>query len=185
MTLFQKHSDQKLCPAAGRLLQRHRGMMLIEVMVSILILVIGVLGLMAAFAKTTTTQTDVDNRAIAARLTQSLLNQIAIGVNRENFPLPDSVLPASLTPLAHYSSPAPVAGVPAPCTGGFSGAASADPMVTNWLAQVTGPGGLPGATAAMQQIFVDTTFNQVTVTVCWQSPGDLVPRQHVQRAYIN
>ncbi|MFY7940575.1 MAG: type IV pilus modification PilV family protein, partial [Burkholderiaceae bacterium] len=163
-----------------------RGMMLIEVMVAVLILVIGMLGLMAAFAQTTTTQTDVDNRATAARLTQSLVNQITAGVDRSTNPPDNDVTPALLAPMAHNPTPGPsLTGVPAPCEPGFASAPSANPIVLAWLGQVTGPGGLPGATAAMQQIVVGPTLNQVTVTVCWQASGDSARRQHVQRAYIN
>jgi type IV pilus modification protein PilV len=157
-------------------------MMLIEVLVSILILIVGVLGLAAAFARTTTTQTDVDTRAMAARYTSEILSQISIRVDRTS----DATIAASLAPMVHQPDPAPsVAGVPGDCP--FAGAASIDPDVADWVARITdplSPQRLPGATPAMQQIFVGA-LNEVTVVVCWQSSGDRAPRRHVQRAYIN
>jgi type IV pilus assembly protein PilV len=183
MLFYQNRCNRNRNQVASRRAVHHRGMMLIEVMVAVLILVIGLLGLMAAFAKTTSTQTDVDNRATAARLTQSLLSQMMAGVPRTG--ANNSVDTVSLNLMAHNPTPAPVAGVPAPCTGGFGNAPSADPVVIAWLGQVTSPGGLPGATAATQQVFINPVFNEVTVTVCWQASGDVAPRQHVQKAYIN
>lgn len=159
---------------------RQRGMMLIEVLVAILILIVGVLGLIAAFARTTTTQTDVDTRAMAARYTSQILSQISASVDRTS----DATIAASLATMVHQPNPAPdAAGVPGNCP--FDGDPSLDAGVTDWVTQMTaGPQALPGATPAMQQLSVGA-FNEVTVVVCWQSPGDPVPRRHVQRAYVN
>jgi hypothetical protein len=45
---------------------------------------------------------------------------------------------------------------------------------------------LPGATAASQQIVVNTAnANQVIVTVCWQGPKDVRPRFQRIIGYIN
>lgn len=179
MISLQKTRIGKLRSAGVDQLSRHRGMMLIDVLVSILILSVGVLGLIAAFARTTTAQTDVDTRAIAARYTSQILSQIATGVDRTS----DATIAASLATMVHQPNPAPAAGVPGICP--FDGGPSADVGVTEWVTQVTaGPQRLPGATAAMQQISVGA-FNEVTVVVCWQSPGDPAPRRHVQRAYVN
>jgi hypothetical protein len=51
-----------------------------------------------------------------------------------------------------------------------------------------GSTGLPGSTAAMQQIVVDSTagnYNRVTVNVCWKSPADNVTRRHTMTTYVN
>ena len=53
-----------------------------------------------------------------------------------------------------------------------------------------GPGlpGLPGTNASTQQILINTTpagFNRVQITICWQTPTDLAPRNHVFVTYVN
>ena len=45
---------------------------------------------------------------------------------------------------------------------------------------------MPGSTAAMQQVEIDTGVNnRVTITVCWQAPNDTTPRRHTVVAYVN
>ena len=51
-----------------------------------------------------------------------------------------------------------------------------------------GPGvGLPGATAANQQIFVDApgNFNRVVITLCWKTASDNAWRRHTLVTYVN
>ena len=51
-----------------------------------------------------------------------------------------------------------------------------------------GPGvGLPGATAANQQIYVDGAgkFNRVVITLCWQTASDDAWRRHTLVTYVN
>ncbi|XVJ71035.1 MAG: hypothetical protein HEQ39_16505 [Rhizobacter sp.] len=184
MTSLQNSPKKYARATAGRV-QTPRGVMLIEVMVAILILTIGVFGLMAAFARTTNTLTDVDNRALATRYADQIFNQMSAQVDRSSA----GNLAASLAAFNHNATPAPNAdGVPTPCATGFTNSPSTHPVITTWLTQLTATGatGLPGATAAMQQIVIEPALsNRVTISVCWMSSADTVVRQHVQRGYIN
>jgi type IV pilus assembly protein PilV len=45
-------------------------------------------------------------------------------------------------------------------------------------------GNLPGATPARQQIAIGAN-NVVTVTICWQKPGETIPHNYVGMAQIN
>jgi hypothetical protein len=80
--------------------------------------------------------------------------------------------------------------VPAPCS--FTGAAIdgvAKPGVQALLdrASNAAPFGLPGATAANQQIYVDAVgnFNRVVITLCWKTAADSAWRRHTLVTYIN
>ena len=81
--------------------------------------------------------------------------------------------------------------IPAPCA--FNGAvinAAAAPGVAALLSRAAnlGPGvGLPGATAANQQIFVDApgNFNRVVITLCWKTASDNAWRRHTLVTYVN
>jgi hypothetical protein len=75
------------------------------------------------------------------------------------------------------------------CT--FSGAGSANPNFTQWLALVTSDNGLP-ANAATVPVQVVVTKDipqagntQVQVTLCWRMPQDNVWRRHQVVANIN
>ena len=47
--------------------------------------------------------------------------------------------------------------------------------------------GLPGATAANQQIFIDGAgnFNRVVITLCWKTASDTAWRRHTLVTYVN
>ena len=70
-----------------------------------------------------------------------------------------------------------------------SGTAAATAFVTNWVTDVTAAGsGMPGTTAAMQQITVDTSaggYNRVTITLCWLPPRAATPSRHTVVTYVN
>jgi hypothetical protein len=70
----------------------------------------------------------------------------------------------------------------------FTGLASANALVTDWVAAVSTDAAtrIPGSTAARQQIVVNAgASNQVIVTVCWQGPKDTRPRFHRVIGYVN
>jgi hypothetical protein len=70
----------------------------------------------------------------------------------------------------------------------FTGLASANALVTDWVAAVSTDAAtrIPGSTAARQQIVVNAgASNQVTITVCWQGPKDTRPRFHRVIGYVN
>ena len=115
----------------------------------------------------------------AVNAANQLLSQIWVNIDRTS---PASTQ-ASLLTFEHQTG-----GVPASCD--FSGAPGTNAAVTAWLNHLnTGRGGgplLPGTKPEMQQIDIDTgTSNRVTITLCWQAPGDTTPRRHTMVAYVN
>lgn len=162
------------------------GFFLIEAMVAILIFALGVLGLVAMGGAAVSSQSDAQYRTEASGLADAIAAQIALGIDRSDEPHKVS----SLATFAHQASPAPTT-VPAPCS--FTGAAltaASAPMVFPLLqraANLTSDPGLPGATAANQQIFIDApgTFNRVVITLCWKAASDSAWRRHTLVTYIN
>jgi type IV pilus assembly protein PilV len=155
------------------------GMALLEALIGILIFSLGILAMVAMQAASVSAVADAQYRVEAVNAANQLLSQIWVNIDRSS---PGNVTTSLLT-FEHQTS-----GVPASCD--FSGAAGANAALTAWLNHLnTGRGGaplLPGATAAMQQIDIDTgTSNRVTITLCWQAPGDTTPRRHTMVAYVN
>lgn len=158
------------------------GVMLIEALVGILIFCIGILALIAMQATAIQAAQDSRYRTEAVNYANDLLSQILVNVDRTSA----ATLQASLATLTHQSGGAN-------CV--FSGAASTNAVVTDWAELVSGTTGLtppprlplPGTTAAMVQVLVDTaaaSYNRVTITVCWKAPDDPVSRKHVLMSYI-
>ncbi|MGZ5184037.1 MAG: type IV pilus modification PilV family protein [Caldimonas sp.] len=141
-----------------------QGVMLIEALIAILIFSLGILGMVAMGGVAIAAQSDAQYRTEAANYANEIASQIALDMAQNNYSV-------SLPNYAHQ-----------PAAGGycsFAGAASGQPIVTNWVNRVAGitdpKRGLPGATVNSQQIMVDTTpgtgFNRVTITICWQPPS--------------
>lgn len=155
---------------------RQQGVVLIEAIVGIVIFLIGILAMIALQAVAISAQNDAQYRVEAANMANRILSEISVNVARTN----NGVTPASLDAFAHQ---------PDGTNCNFSGSASTQAAVTDWVTALTSDSSstrLPGATAAMQQILVTTgTFNQVTITVCWQTAADAVPRRHTLVSYIN
>lgn len=158
------------------------GVMLIEALVGILIFMIGILALIAMQATAIRTAGDARYRTEAVNYSNDLLGGILVNVDRTSA----AAMTASLDALQHQTAGSDCA---------FSGAASASPLITDWVELVTGTSGLtppprpplPGTTASMVQVLVDTaagSFNRVTITVCWRAPDDPVARKHVLMGYI-
>ncbi|MES2936535.1 MAG: type IV pilus modification protein PilV [Pseudomonadota bacterium] len=127
-----------------------RGFTLIEVLVSVLLFSIGILGAVGMQARSIRLSTDAQMRAEAAFLADQLLARMLISD------------PASATAFNHYAT----AG--ATCAPG--GSASTNAMVVEWLADVTAT--LPRAQADDQQIVVTgSPANEVTIKLCWKN-GD-------------
>lgn len=155
------------------------GMALLEALIGILIFSLGILAMVAMQAASVSAVADAQYRIEAVNATNQLLSQIWVNIDRTS----TASTQASLLTFEHQTG-----GVPASCD--FSGAPGANPAITAWLNHLnTGRGGgplLPGATSAMQQIDIDTgTSNRVTITLCWQAPGDTTPRRHTMVAYVN
>jgi len=163
---------------------------LIEALLGILIFSLGILSLVAMQTAAVSAQSDARYRIDAANLADQIISEISLNVN--SLPVPPATLAAS-----KLASQASVAAFQHQATGAiascdFSGAVSASPLVTAWVNTVTGAGtGLPGATAAMQQITVTPVadsvgpaYSRVSVTVCWQAPIDAAPHRHTVVAMI-
>jgi len=152
--------------------------MLLEALIGILIFSCGILALVGMQAAALRGVADARYRADAAGYANDLLSKISLNVDRSS----DSALQSSLAAFQHQ---------PGGSNCSFSGDASANSIVTDWVANVTGETAgdrpaLPGATDAMQQVVVDTAgYNRVTITVCWKSPEDTAVRNHTLTAFIN
>jgi type IV pilus assembly protein PilV len=171
--------SRRLAPSQG-------GFFLIEAMVAILIFALGILGLVAMGGTAVSSQSDAQYRTEASSLADAIAGEVALGIDRTN----DASKAASLLNFAHQATPVPSTS-PAPCT--FTGTAvnaGAAPGVATLLSRAAnlGPGlGLPGATAANQQIFVDApgNFNRVVITLCWRTASDGAWRRHTLVTYVN
>jgi type IV pilus assembly protein PilV len=160
--------------SAGR--NSQKGVFLLEALIGIIIFSIGILTMIALQTTAIAVQTDAQYRIEAANLADRMLGEIALNVDRTSA----ANVQTSLATFAHRTTTTAV------CT--YTGADSASPLVTAWTAAIntTTTSRLPGSSASKQQILVNTgTFNQVIVTVCWQSPADAVPRRHSVVSYIN
>lgn len=153
-----------------------RGLFLLEALIAILIFSFGILGLVGMQGKAISAQSDAQYRIDAANAANKILSEIWINIDRTN----SVTLQASLLAFQHQ---------PSGTNCSFGGAASANAYVIAWVDGIrNGSSALPGASAAMQQIIVDTaagSYNRVTVTVCWQAPVDSSPRRHTVITYVN
>lgn len=125
--------------------RRQRGFTMIEVLVSVLLFSVGILGVVGMQARAIRLSTDAQQRAEAAFLADQLLARMLISDQ------------ATASTFNHRASAGPNC---AP-----TGAASTNAVVTEWLADVTGT--LPRAVANEQQIVVSGT--EVTVKLCWKN----------------
>jgi type IV pilus assembly protein PilV len=136
---------------------------IVEVLVALLVFSTGILGLMAVQASAITGSADAKHRGDAAFLASQILGRM--WANRAD-------LQANPTNFAHR--PAGAACVP-------TGDSAVDPDVVAWLAEVNAT--LPQAGPAMQQIVVGAN-QAVTITICWQAPGQTTPHKHVVTAQL-
>lgn len=170
-----------------RVAPRQGGFFLIEAMVAILIFALGILGLVAMGGTAVSSQSDAQYRTEASSLADAIAGEIALGIDRTT----EATKLATLANFAHQPTPAPTT-VPAPCA--FAGGAInpvAAPGVAALLDRAANAAlpipGLPGATAANQQIFIDGAgnFNRVVITLCWRTASDSAWRRHTLVTYIN
>jgi type IV pilus assembly protein PilV len=160
-------------------MKAERGFFLIEALIALLIFTLGILGMIGMGATAVGAQTDARYRSDAATLADEIAGHIQLNADRSTL----VNLQNSLDGFQHQPG------------GGncvFNGAPSGDAALLAVLNKVVnvGPGlpGLPGTTAATQQILINTTaagFNRVQITICWQAPTDIVPRSHVFVTYVN
>lgn len=145
-----------------------RGSMLLEGLIAIMLFSMGILALAGLQANAVKNTVDAKYRTEAAFLANQIIGQMWV----ED--------PANLASFAH--NPTTNAG-----TCSFGGGVSGNAKVTAWLGDAltlgTVAGNLPGATAAKQQIKVDAG-NQITVTICWQSPREATAHNYVAVAQV-
>lgn len=139
---------------------RQHGFALIEALVSIAIFSFALIGLVSLQSVAIASSIDAKYRSDASYLANQIIG--SVWADRGNI--------ASYTHLA----------VGAPCTPG--GAASTNPVVIAWLAEVNAT--LPGAVSSIQSLQVGTG-NTYTVTVCWKRAQDTAYHQHITVAQIN
>ena len=141
---------------------------------------LGILAMVAMQAASVNAVAYAQYRIEAVNAANQLLAQMWVDVNRTD----SASVQASLLAFEHQTS-----GTPDTCA--FSGDVAASGAVTAWLNHLNsgGPGArplLPGATAAMQQVQIDTgAGNRVTISLCWRAPNDTAPRRHTVVAYVN
>jgi len=153
------------------------GFFLIEAMVALLIFALGILGLVAMGGTAVASQSDAQYRTEATAIADSIAGEIALNVARQAAPPLTSaqVKEASLLTFAHQ---------PAGGNCVFGGAPTAN---ANVAALANRGQGLPGATAASQQILINGagTFNRVEITLCWRTANDNAMRRHTLVTYVN
>jgi type IV pilus assembly protein PilV len=159
---------------------QQRGVFLLEALIAILIFAFGILGIVAMGASAISAQSDAQYRSEAASYASELVGQMWMAADRTNA----DTLRDSLVSFTHKK-----AGEPKACK--FSDSASANPVVSDWIARITGAKGLPGSSvegSARQQVVVTNNADgafQVTITICWQSPADAHHRRLTHVAFIS
>jgi type IV pilus assembly protein PilV len=152
------------------------GLFILEALVAILIFMLGILGMVGVSAMAVSAQSDAQYRSEAGRLANDISQRIALRVSRTTNP---ASVATSLAAFEHQAG-----GAATSCN--YTGDASSEAFVADWATAVQSQ--LPGATAAMQQILVDTDadgFNRVTVHICWRTPADNAPRMHTLVSLVN
>ena len=136
------------------------GFVLIEALISIAIFSFALIGLVSLQSASVAAATDAKYRSDASYLSTQIIGQIW----------------SDRTNIANYNH----RNTGTPCLPG--GAATTNPVVLNWLAEVGAT--LPGALSATQTLAVGAD-NTVTVVVCWKRAQDTGFHQHVTVAQIN
>ena len=162
-------------------MKAQRGVFLLEALIAILVFSLGILGMVAMAGTAMSAQSDAQYRTEAANYAQEIAAQINL----------DMVRGAYGTSILAYAHQASGGGDDNYCT--FSGDPSTKQVVTDWVNRITGPGGLPGASLATQQIQIIAApagYNQVRITLCWQPPSNAAlafapMHRHVYMTYIN
>jgi type IV pilus assembly protein PilV len=137
-----------LMRAQPRPTRRSGGFTLVEVLVSVVIFTVGVIGMVRLQATAVKLSTDARQRAEATFLADQLLARMLISD------------PASAATFAHHPDGT------TPCAP--TGPASTNPQVTDWLTQLTAT--FPRVSADEQQVVVSAGAPvDVTVRLCWKN----------------
>lgn len=160
-----------------RIRKRQSGVMLLEALIGILIFSLGILAMIGLQAATISAAADAQYRSEAASLADQLIAQVWLNADRTS----TTALQTSINSFQYNATGTN-------CTYSGGAADGSNTTLTAWVDAVTSTTAtrLPGATAAMQQVVVNTASNNlVTVTVCWRAPNDAQPRRHVMSANIS
>lgn len=171
------------CTALRRM-PRHRpqrGVMLIEAMVSILLLMLGILGIAGLTAKSTALSGQAQYRTEAGMYAEQVIQLVSLKVDRSS----PALLAQSLKAFEHQPDGTER------CT--YSGTElSESSELGKVLKAARGDPdnhvlGLPGATESGQQVVVETDnhLNRVTVRLCWQGPSDGAKRIYEIQAFVH
>lgn len=137
-----------------------KGSMVVETVIAILLFSIGILTLIGLQATAIKVSAESKNRSEAAFLGNQVIAQMWVDAG-------------NMASYAHN----PTGSLCTP-----SGGATTHSPAVAWLNTVNAA--LPGATSDRQQVIVDSTTRTVTVSVCWQYPGEARPHSYVARAQI-
>lgn len=124
-----------------------RGFTLVEVLVSVAVFALGVLGMVRLQATAVKMSTDAQQRAEATFLAEQLLARMLISD------------PATAASFSHHPDGSTRC---AP-----TGAASTNAQVLQWLAEVAAA--FPRASADEQQVAVTMPGNEVVIRLCWRN----------------
>ena len=158
------------------------GMMLIEAMVSILLLLLGILGIAGLTAKSMALSGQAQYRTEAGIYAAQIIQLVSLSVDRSS----TSTLAQSLKAFEHQPDGTER------CA--YSGTELSETSELGKVlkaargADTANPGlGLPGATESGQQVVVNTgnDLNQVTVRLCWQGPSDTAKRIYEIQAFVH
>ena len=159
---------------------QQRGMMILESLVSIMIVMLGIVGIASLLAKSTALSGQAQYRTEAGMFAEQVIQMISLSVDRTT---PDA-LATSLKAFEHQATDGQ--------TCEFSGSSVVDSTPMGELLKaargdLNNVAGLPGALASGQQVKIDTTnnINKVSVTLCWQGPTDLAKRNYQIHAFVH
>lgn len=173
---------QTRLPVQGPGARPQRGMMLIEAMVSILLLMLGILGIAGLTAKSTALSGQAQYRTEAGMYAEQIIQLVSLNIDRSS----PSTLAQSLKTFEHQADGTER------CA--YSGTGISDTSQLGKVLKAARGGdtanpllGLPGATESGQQVVVNTigNLNQVTVRLCWQGPSDVAKRIYEIQAFVH
>ncbi|TDS76709.1 type IV pilus modification protein PilV [Comamonas sp. JUb58] len=171
------------CTAPRRIPGRRpqRGVMLIEAMVSILLLLLGILGIAGLTAKSTALSGQAQYRTEAGMYAEQVIQLVSLSVDRSS----PSALAQSLKAFEHQPDGTER------CTYSGTELSESSDLGKVLKAARGDPDnhvlGLPGATESGQQVVVETDnhLNRVTVRLCWQGPSDAAKRIYEIQAFVH
>jgi Tfp pilus assembly protein PilV len=175
---LKRSKPQLVRNALGRRAQR--GIMILETMVSIVIVLLGIVGVAGLVARSTTLTGQAQYRTEAGMFAEQIVQMISLSVDRTS----SETLASSLESFKHNE------GGTTQCS--FTGNAVSESSTLGQILKgarggLTTVAGLPGAKTEGQQVKVETAnnLNRVTVTLCWKGPSDQADRNYQIQAFVH